>query len=120
MTIMAGQAPNVTRLPARELSRLVMAATRRPCIAPDANPEDWFKPEPRRRDYPDDDEAYAAACERYEYTARALCRFCPVELECLERAIQQEGPRPGSGIAGGQAPWQRQAIKASRGMAVTR
>ncbi len=119
MTIMAGQAPNVTRLPARELSRLVMAATRRPCDAPGANPEDWFKPEPRRRDYADD-QAYAVACERYEYTARALCRFCPVELECLERAIQQEGPRPGSGIAGGQAPWQRQAIKASRGMAVTR
>lgn len=119
MTIMAGQAANVTRLPARELSRLVMAATRPPCAAPDANPEDWFPREPRRRDYTDE-QAYAAECERYEYAARALCRFCPVGLVCLERAIQQEGPRPGHGIAGGTAPWQRQAIKASRGMAVAR
>jgi Transcription factor WhiB len=119
MTIMAGQAANVTRLPARELSRLVMAATRRPCAAYGANPEDWFRPEPRRRDYAGE-QAYAAECERYEYAARALCRFCPVELACLERAIQQEGARPGHGVAGGTAPWQRQAIKASRGMAVAR
>jgi len=66
MTIMAGQAPNVTRLPARELSRLVMAATRQPGGAPGANP-----------------------------------------AECPERASQQEGRR-------------RQAVKACRGMAVTR
>lgn len=103
-------------LPARDLSRLVIAA-RRPCGAPDANPEDWFPPEPQRADYPGD-QAHAAAHESYEYAARALCRFCPVELECLERAIQQEGPHPGHGIAGGTAPWQRQAIKASRGSAV--
>jgi hypothetical protein len=110
MTIMTGPVPHVTELSASELSRLVMEAPRRPCAQPGAAPDDWFPKiptDPRGR-------------ERYEFTARALCRFCPVELLCLERAIQLEGPRPGHGIAGGTAPWQRQAIKASRGMAARR
>jgi hypothetical protein len=100
----------VTRLAGWELSRLVTAAEGRPCAAPGADPEDWF-PEiqtgPQGR-------------ERYEFTARALCRFCPVQIACLEQAIQLEGSRLGHGIAGGTAPWQRQAIKASRGLAVRR
>ena len=60
----------------------------------------------------------ARAC--YESRALALCRGCPVELECLELALLREGPARGHGISGGTAPWQRQAIKASRGWAVRR
>jgi Transcription factor WhiB len=110
MTIMTGPVPRVTELPVSELSRLVTAATRRPCAQPGADPEDWF-PEVQ---------ASSRGRERYEFTARALCRFCPVELLCLELALRQEGPQPGHGIAGGTAPWQRQAIKASRGLAARR
>jgi len=102
----------VTTRPAAELEAVVYGAARRPCAAPGANPEDWFPPEvrgnsPRTR-------------ERREARARALCRFCPVGVECLELAIRREGPARGYGIAGGTMPWQRQAIKASRGLAVRR
>jgi hypothetical protein len=98
----------VTDLPAAELEALVLAAPR-PCTG---NPDDWFPSEPasyQRR-----------ARERYEARARALCRFCPAGVECLELAILREGRMRGHGIAGGTAPWQRQAIKASRGWAVRR
>jgi hypothetical protein len=110
MTIMTGAVPRVTELPASELSRLVTKAPRRPCAQPGVTADDWFPAMP----------ADARGRDRYEFTARALCRFCPVELLCLELAIRQEGPRRGHGIAGGTAPWQRQAIKASRGLAVRR
>ena len=110
MTIMTGPVPHVTELAAGELSRLVTAAAHRPCAQPGVSPDDYFPEVP----------ASPRGREQYEFTARALCRFCPVELLCLELAIRQEGPQRGHGIAGGTAPWQRQAIKASRGMAVRR
>jgi hypothetical protein len=99
----------VTALPAYELERIVYAA-QRPCIAPGADPEDWFS----------DAEPGLKAHARYEDRARALCRGCPVAIECLELAIVREGPVRGHGISGGTAPWQRQQIKASRGWAVRR
>ena len=99
----------VTALPASELERIVHAAER-PCVAPGADPEDWFP----------DAEPGLKAHARYESRARALCRGCPVALECLECALLREGPVRGHGIFGGTAPWQRQAIKASRGWAVRR
>jgi Transcription factor WhiB len=97
-------------MPAIELERIVHAAQRL-CVAPDADPEDWFPAEPRRR---------SMACARYEYRALALCRGCTVAIECLELTLLREGPVRGHGIAGGTAPWQRQAIKASRGWVVRR
>jgi hypothetical protein len=102
----------VTTRSAAELEARVYGATRRPCASPDANPDDWFPPEPQ--------ENRPRIRERREARARALCRFCPVGVECLELAIRREGPTRGQGIAGGTMPWQRQAIKASRGLAVRR
>jgi hypothetical protein len=101
---------SVTALPAAELERTVYAA-QRPCVAPGTDPEDWFPAEPGSGYQP-----RARAC--YESRALALCRGCPVAVECLELALLREGPARGHGISGGTAPWQRQAIKASRGWAV--
>jgi hypothetical protein len=102
----------VTTRPTAELQARVYGAARRPCSSPDANPDDWFPPEPQRNS--------PRIRERREARARALCRFCPVGVECLELAIRREGPARGHGVAGGTMPWQRQAIKASRGMVVRR
>jgi hypothetical protein len=102
----------VTALPAVELERVVHAA-RRPCAAPDADPEAWFPAEPGPGYQP-------RARADYEARALALCRGCPVAVECLELAMLREGPARGHGISGGTAPWQRQAIKASRGLVVRR
>lgn len=103
----------VTARPAAELERIVHAASERPCAAPDASAEDWFPDEPGP--------GYQLRMRaQYEARAQALCRFCPVEIECLELAIVREGPARGHGVAGGTAPWQRQAIKVSRGLAVRR
>jgi hypothetical protein len=99
----------VAALPASELERIVHAAER-PCGAQGADPEDWF---PDRGSGP-------GAAARYEARALALCRGCPVEVECLELTLLREGPARGHGISGGTAPWQRQAIKASRGWSVRR
>ena len=95
------------------LGRTVHDAPGRPCAAPGADPEAWFPEEPR---------AGRRTCARAKYEARAqeLCRGCGVQLGCLELALLREGPDRGFGISGGTAPWQRQAIKASRGMAVRR
>lgn len=114
MTIMPELAEHhpVTALPAAELERIVHAATQRPCVAPDADPDEWFPAEPAGY--------HPRARAKYEARALALCRFCPVALECLELAIQREGPKRGHGIAGGTAPWQRKAIKVSRGLPVNR
>jgi hypothetical protein len=103
----------VTAPPAAELERIVHAATQRPCAARGANPEDWFPAEPGSGYRP-------KARARYEARAVALCRGCPVAVECLELAMLREGPARGHGIAGGTAPWQRQAVKASRGLVVRR
>jgi hypothetical protein len=103
----------VTARPAAELERIVHAASERPCAAPAARAEDWFPEEPgpgyQRR-----------ARARYEARALALCRGCPVAIECLELAILREGPARGHGISGATAPWQRQRIKRSRGLAAHR
>jgi Transcription factor WhiB len=115
MTTMIDTAPNLPQLPGWQLSRLVIgrAGASRPCARPDADPEDWFPAELEREQTPD--RAYAMAAR-----AAALCRHCPVELACLERAICQEGPRLGHGIAGGTTPRQRQDIKISRGLVSAR
>jgi hypothetical protein len=110
----------VTTLPAAELEDIVLAASRRPCAAPDAKADDWFPAEPKRGKGPKARARHEARVRRYEARAMALCRFCPVAIECLELAIHGEGRARGYGIAGGTAPWQRQAIKASRGLAVRR
>ena len=102
----------VTTRPVAELQAVVYEAEGRPCGSPGRNPEAWFPVEPRRNNI--------RLRERAEARARALCRFCPVGVECLELAIRREGPARGYGIAGGTMPWQRQAIKASRGLAVRR
>lgn len=102
----------VTTLPAAELEQVVHAA-RRPCTAPGVNPEDWFPDEPGSGYQP-------RARARYESRALALCRGCPVVIECLELAMLREGPARGHGTSGGTAPWQRQQIKGSRGWAVRR
>jgi hypothetical protein len=103
---------SVTALPAAELERLVHVGER-PCSAPGADPEAWFPDEPAPGYQP-----HARAA--YETRALALCRGCPTAIECLELAMRREGPARGFGIYGGTAPWQRQAIKASRGWAVRR
>jgi hypothetical protein len=105
---------SVTASPAAELERLnrtVYDAPGRPCAAVGADPEWWFPEEPRagRR---------TRARAKYEARALQLCRGCPVQLGCLELALLREGRQRGFGIAGGTAPWQRQAIKASRELAV--
>jgi hypothetical protein len=102
----------VTALPAAELERLVHAAER-PCVAPDANPEDWFPAEPGSGNS-------ARVRALYEARALALCAGCPVAIACLELTLLREGPVRGHGISGGTAPWQRQQIKASCGWAVRR
>lgn len=113
MTTMIVTAPNLPQLPGWELSRLVISRPGRPCTRPGADPEDWFPAELEREQ---------TDARRFELEARAaaLCRFCPVELACLERAICQEGPRLGHGIAGGTTPRQRQDIKISRGLVSAR
>jgi hypothetical protein len=93
----------VTDLPVRELERRVLTSAR-PCID---RLDDWFPD-----DEPDGRQTRAHAA--FEARAEALCRFCPVRAECLEKTLIQEGPRQGFGIAGGLAPWTRQAIKAQR------
>ncbi len=133
MTIMPGQAPGVTRRPARGLSRLVMAATRRvrlsllpaPEIAAldtpvlshrvglaglcsDSSSDRWFPPEPVP-------EALAERRE-YEYRARAACLGCAVMPECRELALRIEA-RPGvrsHGVWGGLAPWERRGLIRAR------
>jgi hypothetical protein len=107
--VLTDPAPNVTQLAGRKLSSLVMSCPDRPCAAPGADPEDWF-PAGLEGDS-------VAASDAMEARAAALCRFCPVELCCLERAIRLEGRRLGHGIAGGTTPQRRQAIKVSRGLA---
>ena len=103
----------VTALPAAELQDRVYGAASRPCAGRD--PDEYFPPEqgPGSGNW-------RRIRETAELRARAACRFCPVELDCLELAIRTEGPRRGYGVAGGTMPWQRQAIKASRGLAVRR
>jgi hypothetical protein len=96
-----------------KLNRTVYDAPGRPCADPGADPEQWFPREPGsgRR---------TRARANYEAMARQLCHGCPVQPACLELSIWLEGPDRGHGISGGTAPWQRQAIKAGRGMAVRR
>jgi hypothetical protein len=101
-----GPARAATGLSVAELEQLV-TAPRRPCAAPGSHPEDWFPPEPGIGNQP-------RARDEYEARARALCRFCPVELACLELALRYEGTRRGHGIFGGLAPWQRQRIALAR------
>lgn len=103
----------VTERPAAELERTVLGAAARPCAAAAANPEDWFPVEPGPGDQ-------TRARTLSEALALALCRGCPVTLECLELTLHREGPARGHGIAGAMTPWQRQAIKASRGQPVRR
>jgi hypothetical protein len=103
----------VTALPAAELERLVHRAAQRPCAAATANPEEWFPVEPGPGNQ-------ARARALYEALALALCRNCPVAIQCLELTLRREGPARGQGISGATAPWQRQAIKASRGWPVRR
>jgi hypothetical protein len=80
-----------------ELAALVYGADGRWCAG--TSPETWFPEEPRRASGRRDPggEKFAAAMDAYETKARAACRFCPVELACLELAIQMEGSRPPAG-----------------------
>jgi hypothetical protein len=116
MTVILPESPDhpaVTERPAAELERIVHGEPRRPCVAAGASPEDWFPVEPG----PGNQTRSRAL---YEALALALCRGCPVALECLELTLRREGPARGHGIAGATTPWQRQAIKASRGGDVRR
>jgi hypothetical protein len=103
----------VTDLPAAELERIVHADPLRPCVAAAANPEEWFPIEPGPGNQ-------VRARALYEALALALCRGCPVALECLELTLRREGPARGHGIAGATASWQRQKIKKGRGWEVRR
>ncbi len=116
MSVILPESPDhqtVTEHPAVELERTVLGAAGRPCAAAGANPEDWFPIDPGPGDQ-------TRARTLSEALALALCRGCPVTLECLELTLHREGPARGHGIAGATTPWQRQAIKASRGWAVRR
>jgi hypothetical protein len=69
------------------------------------NPEAWF----RDGKYAADREDTAAAI--------AICRTCPVMDACLERALADEGSRPGGsrfGIFGGLTPKQRGKLDRKR------
>jgi hypothetical protein len=96
-----------------DLEELVLGEPGRPCIASDATSDEWFPEEPGTGNQ-------GVARSLYEALALRLCRGCPVALECLELTLRREGPARGHGISGGTAPWQRQAIKASRGWPVRR
>jgi hypothetical protein len=97
----------VMDLATTDLADAVRSAPGRPCAAVDANPDDWFPPEPPRGHH-------KRQRETYEARARALCRFCPVEFLCLELALRYERRARGAGIWGGMAPWDRERLAAER------
>jgi WhiB family redox-sensing transcriptional regulator len=43
--------------------------------------------------------------------ARAVCRYCPVRVECLEYAL---ATRQEDGVWGGTTPWERRSIRRRR------
>lgn len=96
-----------------DLEEIVIGEPRRPCVAADADPDDWFPEEPGSGNQ-------GCARSLYQALALQLCRGCPVALECLELTLRREGPGRGHGIAGATAPWQRQAIKVGRGWTARR
>jgi len=97
----------VMDLATADLAAAVRTAPRRPCAAPGADPDDWFPPEPPKGHH-------VRQRETYEARARALCRFCPVEFQCLELALRYERRARGAGIWGGMAPWDRERLAAAR------
>lgn len=114
MTIILPERPThqaATERQTADLEEIVLGEPGRPCVSVDANPDDWFPAEPGTGNQ-------GCARSLYQALAQMLCRGCPVALECLELTLRREGPARGHGIAGATAPWQRQAIKASRGLAV--
>jgi hypothetical protein len=116
MSIILPECPDhqtVTERPAAELERIVLGAPGRPCVAPGADPNEWFPIEPGSG-------SQTRARALSEALALALCRGCPVAIECLELALRREGPARGHGVCGGTTPWQRQAIKRGRGWEVGR
>ena len=78
----------VTELPAAELEKIVHAEPRRPCVAAAANPEEWFPVEPAGNQ--------ARARALYEALALALCRGCPVSVECLELTLRRRARPAGT------------------------
>lgn len=71
------------------------------------DPEIWFPPPPRpyatRREHADTRRARIAAEER----AKAICAVCPVSLECLEFAMDNDIKE---GVYGGMTPTERGKI----------
>lgn len=82
------------------------------CIdAPD--PDAWHPEEPRKGGT-ESQEAYEARRAQYERTAKDLCADCPVRVECLRLALDEEYDLPRSwihGVRGGKAPWQRYQMR---------
>jgi len=116
MTIILPERPThqaAAELQTVDLEEIVLGEPGRPCVAADANPDDWFPDEPGTGNQ-------GCARSLYQALALQLCRGCPVAPECLELTLRREGLGRGHGIAGGTAPWQRQQVKASRGWAVRR
>jgi hypothetical protein len=75
-------------------------------LCSDSNGDRWFPAEPGRL-------APVTDREQYERYARAACRDCTVQAECLLLALRIES-RPGirsHGIWGGYAPWERDAAR---------
>jgi hypothetical protein len=88
------------------LLELRVTTSPRPCAASGANPDDWYPPH-----------APAPGPElrrELEARARALCRFCPVALQCLELAMYREAGRRRHGVWGGLTPWQRDRLATTR------
>lgn len=103
----AGLKRPVTGWATEDLEQLVQAASGRPCVAAGVDGEDWFPSEPPAGNH-------ARAREDYEARAAALCRFCPVQLQCLELALRYERGQRGAGVWGGTSPWRRQQLALAR------
>src|SRR5713226_6637407 len=91
MTITMPERPDhrmVTERPAAELEKSIHGAPDRPCAAASANPEEWFPVEPGSGNQ-------TRVRALYEALAVALCRSCPVALQCLELTLRREGPARG-------------------------
>ncbi len=79
-----------------------MKSPARLCVGADT--DEWFPPEPVATS--------KRARDTYERTAENLCAGCPVRRECLILALRDEAKQgvARSGIYGGTAPWQREAL----------
>lgn len=70
------------------------------------NPDMWFNVNPRQETRP----------SRDTLRALAICRGCPVRVECLNRALDDEADHPREGIWGGLTPLERDELAEKRAL----